>query len=574
MLTVFQQSAPDPVSLDEQTAKVESAYSTAYQTSSATRQRKPVLEDYVFYAELQRASDKASDEKRKPNVGDCLYQFARGILPVDFDLNSSTAVEEQTLSLSDLEIEKVNAWRALRQASWAGAFYLCTTDILGPFNAPYAFRQNGYVPGTLLYVFMGGMAFYCGGLLWWLYVKLDSDRFPVKSYSDITERTAGKYMRFLVTWLVFIHMIVNVATTSLSAAQSLHQLAHGRICFVVSIIVWIVVGCVLNQIRTLKRYSWLASSAIWINILVIFLSMGFIAHSPPNYASAKASYKIPAGPVIKQAFATYPFYERINGVMNIVYAYGGATIFPQIIAEMRRPMDFLKAFSIAQALIFTIYIVYGLYVYSFQGQFTLAVAFQGVSKYSWQTVGNVFNLISTIIAGGLYGNIGLKILYVNVVERFLNGPPLLSVRGRFCWSALVIAFWWTGFIIGAAIPQVQTLSGMVGAATNMQFTYSFPTGFTFLYLVQLDATAEDGAYTPSGVSQRVDSWRDVSRWKRGMFGSVKTRQMKLQVFKWANFTVCMAALATAGLGIYGSGLSIAAAFNSSAATSFGCAAPV
>jgi hypothetical protein len=45
----------------------------------------------------------------------------------------------------------------------------------------------------------------------------------------------------------------------------------------------------------------------------------------------------------------------------------------------------------------------GLYVYSFQGQFTLAVAFQGVSKYSWQTVGNVFNLISTVIAGGLYG---------------------------------------------------------------------------------------------------------------------------------------------------------------------------
>ncbi len=87
--------------------------------------------------------------------------------------------------------------------------------------------------------------------------------------------------------------------------------------------------------------------------------------------------------------------------MNIVYAYGGATIFPQIIAEMRRPMDFLKAFTIAQAVIFSIYIFYGLFVYSFQGQFTLAVAFQGVSKYSWQTVGNVLNLISTIIAGGL-----------------------------------------------------------------------------------------------------------------------------------------------------------------------------
>jgi hypothetical protein len=60
--------------------------------------------------------------------------------------------------------------------------------------------------------------------------------------------------------------------------------------------------------------------------------------------------------VIKQAFSSYPLYQRVNGVMNIVYAYGGATIFPQIIAEMRRPMDFLRAFSLAQAVIFTIYI--------------------------------------------------------------------------------------------------------------------------------------------------------------------------------------------------------------------------
>ncbi|KAK1021836.1 hypothetical protein LTR33_018360, partial [Friedmanniomyces endolithicus] len=143
-------TAPDPIALSELTGKAESAFSAARQNSSASRYRKPVLEDYVFYAELQRASDKASDQKRKPNIGDRLYQLARGILPVDFDLNSSTAVEEQTEALSDLEIEKVNAWRALRQASWSGAFYLCTTDILGPFNAPYAFRQNGYVPGTLL----------------------------------------------------------------------------------------------------------------------------------------------------------------------------------------------------------------------------------------------------------------------------------------------------------------------------------------------------------------------------------------------------------------------------------------
>ncbi|GAB7342548.1 hypothetical protein MBLNU457_g0726t1 [Dothideomycetes sp. NU457] len=566
-------TAPSRLTIQEQTAKVESAFTDVVEKTSQLTHRKPLIEDYIFYAEAQRAQDRLSDAKTSRGVAEKLHDFARGLLPVAAD-PSTVGSQEQVSGLGDLEIEKVNAWRALRQASWGGAFYLCTTDILGPFNAPYAFRQNGYVPGTLLYVFMGGLAFYCGGLLWWLYVKLDSDRFPVKSYSDITERTAGKPMRLLVTWLVFIHMIVNVATTSLSAAQSLHQLAHGHICFVVAIIVWILVGCILNQIRTLKRYSWLASSAIWLNLLVIFLSVGFIAHSPPNYASAKAAYGVKAGPVVTQAFATYPFYSRINGVMNIVYAYGGATIFPQIIAEMRRPMDFLKAFAIAQALIFAIYVFYGLYVYSFQGQFTLAVAFQGVSKYSWQTVGNVIHLITAIIAGGLYGNIGLKIFYQNVVERFFRGPSLLTTKGRIAWSGLVVVFWWTGFVIGAAIPQVQTLSGMVGAATNMQFTYSFPTGFVFLYLVQLDATVDDRPYAPGEAPGRIDSWRDVSRWKRGLFGSKTAPRPMLQAFKWINFVLCIAALATAGLGIYGSGLSIAKAFDSSAATSFGCAAPV
>ena len=54
------------------------------------------------------------------------------------------------------------------------------------------------------------------------------------------------------------------------------------------------------------------------------------------------------------------------------------------------------------------------------------------------------SLISGLIAGGLYGNIGLKIAYVNIVEDLLHGPPLLSPKGRYAWSALVVAFWSIG----------------------------------------------------------------------------------------------------------------------------------
>ena len=88
------------------------------------------------------------------------------------------------------------------------------------------------------------------------------------------------------------------------------------------------------------------------------------------------------------------------------------------------------------------------------------------------------SLVSGIIAGGLYGNIGkdghlpemaeldsnidlgLKIVYVNIIEDMFHGPPLLSKKGRLAWTTLVIVFWVVGFVIAAAIPQVQTLSGM------------------------------------------------------------------------------------------------------------------
>jgi hypothetical protein len=50
----------------------------------------------------------------------------------------------------------------------------------------------------------------------------------------------------------------------------------------------------------------------------------------------------------------------------------------------------------------------------------------------------------------------------------------------------------------------------------MQFTYSFPSGFTFLYLVQLDAISGDNIYHP-GLADRIDTWFNLSRWKRVRF---------------------------------------------------------
>lgn len=49
------------------------------------------------------------------------------------------------------------AQRALRNASWGSIFYLITTDILGPYNVPWAISRMGYGPGFALYTVFGGM---------------------------------------------------------------------------------------------------------------------------------------------------------------------------------------------------------------------------------------------------------------------------------------------------------------------------------------------------------------------------------------------------------------------------------
>ena len=46
------------------------------------------------------------------------------------------------------------------------------------------------------------------------------------------------------------------------------------------------------------------------------------------------------------------------------------------------------------------------------------VSYQGVSVYGWQTVGNMLAVLSGLIAAGLYGNIGIKVFYNNVLSEF------------------------------------------------------------------------------------------------------------------------------------------------------------
>ena len=107
---------------------------------------------------------------------------------------------------------------------------------------------------------------------------------------------------------------------------------------------------------------------------------------PPNYAASLAAYNTPQGPVIKTA--NWPpgltLFDRVNGLMNCVFAYGGATLFNELMAEMRRPYDFWKGFIYAEIFIYSVYLIMGMVVYSAQGQFSFNPAYQGKLQAQYQ----------------------------------------------------------------------------------------------------------------------------------------------------------------------------------------------
>lgn len=249
----------------------------------------------------------------------------------------------------------------------------------------------------------------------------------------------GTYARHGVNVLQSIQFLFNVGVIIISNGQGLSQMSRYKFCFSICILVWVLAGMILGQIRSLQKFGYLANFAIWLNVLVIFMTMVVAAHSPPNYDEVFQSFGISKAPIKHTVWIPFgsTFDSQLSSAMQIVYAYGSAMLYCEFVAEMKRPLGFIKAQFVAETFIFLCYLMFGLVVYSQRGQFTYNPANQGLPPYAWQTVTNALSLVSGLIAAVLYGNIGIKVIHQNIVEDLFGGPELNSKKGKLIWIAIV-----------------------------------------------------------------------------------------------------------------------------------------
>ncbi|KAJ5770331.1 uncharacterized protein N7511_002382 [Penicillium nucicola] len=466
-------------------------------------------------------------------------------LPPPEETKTAHATENWGITESEWE----QAQRAVRTATWGSIFYLLATDILGPTNVPWAFSKMGYGPGVVLYTLFGAMSCYSGLQLWKIFIGLDSTRFPMRNYGDVAFHVYGRWARIFINCLQCFQFLMNVTLLIEANGQGLAQMAlganqKGYLCFIAAQAIFMAVGFALGQIRTLQRLSFLATIALWLNVVVVVMTMVIVHQYPPNYEASFTSYQIPKGPITTSSYwpSNSTMHGKINAMMNAVFSYGGATLFNELMAEMRRPYDFWKGFLIGEIFIYSIYLIVGIVTYSAQGQFTFNPAYQAI----------------------LYGNIGIKIFYSSVLQDVFHFPPLSSRTGKWIWIILVPIYWTLAWVIAAAIPQISYLGSFIGATCILQFSYTFPPILLVGYNVQNDSILSDEVFNPqTGQVQHLDS--GLKRWIRGY--------KKKFIWNTFNLIYALAAFSTAGLGIWASVWSMNKTFKTTKLTPFTCVNP-
>ena len=421
-----------------------------------------------------------------------------------------------------------------------------------------------------------------GYQLWDIFLKLDSNMYPMKTYGDICFRIYGQMARHLLNVLQSIQLLFNVGIIIIGNGQGIYQI-NSNICYIACCIIWTACGMLIGQVRTLQKFGWIANLAIWLNIAVLILTMAVVTHTEPNYSASNNLYGIPyQDPNSNPPNATIPvktfggspgegyvsqpgFTTGVAGLMQAVYSYGGAMLFCEFMSEMRKPWDFWKALVAADAFIFIVYLFFGIYVYSFQGQYTINPANQGMGPKAAYTAGNIVSFISSVIAAALYGNIGIKVLYQNILKEMFGFPDLSVKAGKMIWVAVVPIYWALAFIVAAAIPNFQSLSGLIAAVCILQFTYTFPPLLAIGCAVKKDAMQEGEGFDPT-TRQTIRHDNGMKRWIRGYM--VKWH---LNTF---NLIFMLGALVTAGLGCYTSIEGLIEAFAAGRQTAFSCKGPL
>lgn len=400
-------------------------------------------------------------------------------------------------------------------------------------------------------------------------MALDSERFPVKSYPDIAERTFGRWAMYLVNLFQSAQLLLMVGAIVLLDGRVLAIIIDNKFCFLGLNIFLSFAGFLCSQPRSLRTIAIFTNLNIYLQLSIMIVTMfGVTLYDPIPSESGHTDL---SEPVHLSGWMTTSesggWIQQIGAVQIIVVAYGGATLFIEFIAEMRKPADFWKAAFGAQFTCYVTYIFFGTYVYSMQGQYSNILATINIDNVAFQAVTNILGMIAAGFTGILYAHIGAKVIYRYITRGVFLAPSLAVSRSAKYWALTTAVYWAIAWVVGSAIPNINDLNTVIGSAFVLQMSYTFPPALLLGHWIQRDAMHGDGPWVPgmAPYSNRVDSWRHGSRWRRGL-APFWYAKVALVIF-------FLASLSLACLGVYAGVMQAKVSYQTGVTVAFSCVAP-
>ena len=160
------------------------------------------------------------------------------------------------------------------------------------------------------------------------------------------------------------------------------------------------------------------------------------------------------------------------------------------------------------------------------------------------SIGNTLTLLSGLIAAGLYGNIGIKVFYNNVLVDIFKAPLLTTKGGKIFYAAIVPIWWSIAFLIAAAIPPYVYFVSVMSASTLLNLSYTIPPWIALGYDIKKHTL---GTFDPA-IGRTSRDMTGLNRYIRG-FWSGGILQISINIWHLLYF---LASLGLCGLGMYAS----------------------
>ncbi|RDX46943.1 hypothetical protein OH76DRAFT_1355313 [Lentinus brumalis] len=357
---------------------------------------------------------------------------------------------------SDIKYRTMVWWKA-------AALMLAETVSLGILSIPSVFASVGMVAGCILVIALGAVATATGYVIG--NFKL---RYPhVHNMADAGEILAGPIGREVLGAAQVIFIVFLCGSHVLTGLIAFDTITAGASCSVVWAAVTAIVCMIFTIPRTLDGISYLSVASfisIISAILITMIGVGVAGHQGTVSVTAHLS-----------------FASAFLAVTDIIFAYAGHVAFFTFIAEMKTPEDFPKALYALQIADTTLYLIVGIVVYSYTGEYAVSPAL-GNTGHVLRKVAYGIAFPTIIIAGVINGHVCAKLIFVRIFRRKGSRSRHMASHtwtGWLTWIGICCAIWAMAFIIAEVIPFFNELLGVISAIFASWFTYGISGIFWF-----------------------------------------------------------------------------------------------